>query len=81
MGRLRPGGGMRDEDEPGWGEGAGATAARRKLGSLLAGDFLLYEVTGDREMRVLRFPRAVTRPAGSGGRASPRAGGAAPPPP
>lgn len=71
---------MRDEDEAGWGDGPGVTEARRKLGSLLAGDFLLYEVTGDREMRVLRFPRALIGREGSGGRASPRGAGEAPPP-
>lgn len=54
--------------------------ARRKLRNLLAGDYLLYEVTAHRELRVVRFPRravAVTPPAGDDGRAFPRGGGAA----
>jgi hypothetical protein len=53
----------------------------RKLRHLLAGDFLLYEVTTDRELRVLRFPRRFTRPAGSSGRAFPRGASEAPPSP
>jgi hypothetical protein len=58
--------------------------ARRKLRNLLAGDYLLYEVTAGRELRVLRFPRrtvAVTRPAGAAGRAFPTEGGGARPAP
>jgi hypothetical protein len=56
-----------------------AREARRKLRNLLDGDFLLYELTGDRQMRVLRLPRRVSPPAGAGGRACPRAAGGAPP--
>ena len=47
---------MPDHSERGWEEGDGAPEARRKLTHLLAGDFMLYEVTADREMRVLRLP-------------------------
>jgi hypothetical protein len=54
-------------------------AARRKLHNLLEGHFLLYELTGDRQMRVLRLPRRLTPREGSGDRASRRAGGGAPP--
>jgi hypothetical protein len=53
---------MGDDAERGWPDGApGVTEARRKLDNLLAGRFLLYEVTGDREMRVLSFPRRIPR--------------------
>jgi hypothetical protein len=45
----------------------------------MAGDFLLFELTGDREMRVLHLPRRVSSPnappAAAAGPASPRAGG------
>lgn len=64
--RARPGGGPDD-------------AARRKLGNLLAGDFLLYELTGNREMHVLCLPRRLTACEGNGDRASRTAGGGAPP--
>jgi hypothetical protein len=52
---------MWDQGEPGWDDGEpGALEARRKVEHLLAGDYLLYEVTGDRELRVLRLPRRLT---------------------
>ncbi len=72
---------MRDEDgERGWPDGApGGDEARRKLHNLLAGRFLLYEVTGDRQMVVLSMPRRVTATAGPAGRPSRRAAGGAPP--
>ncbi len=54
-------------------------AARRKLRNLLEGRFLLYELTGDREMHVLRLPRRLTPREGSGDRASRTAGGGGPP--
>lgn len=57
----------------------GAVEAHRKLCNLLAGDFLLYELTADRELHVLRFPRRLIPREASGGRASPREGGGAPP--
>ena len=53
----------------------------RKLRHLMAGDFLLYEVTADRELRVLRFPRRLTRPGASSGPAFPRGVAGAPPGP
>jgi hypothetical protein len=62
----------------------GASAAEsgdRKLRHLMAGDFLLYEVTADRELRVLRFPRRLTRPGASSGPAFPRGVAGAPPAP
>ncbi len=62
----------------------GSSAAEngdRKLRHLMAGDFLLYEVTADRELRVLRFPRRLTPPAGSSGPAFPRGAAGAPPAP
>ena len=65
------------------GRAGGASVAdegERKVRHLLAGDFLLYEVTTDRELRVLRFPRRFTRPAASSGRAFPRGASGAPPP-
>jgi len=71
---------MRDDGERGWPDGApGVTEARRKLHNLLAGDFLLYEVTADREMRVLCFPRRVSPGEGHGDPPSPRAAGEAHP--
>lgn len=72
---------MRDNSENGWGDCPAAAEARRKLTSLLAGDFLLYEVTADREMHVLRFPSRISSREGRADRAFPRVGGAAPPPP
>lgn len=71
---------MPDHAERGWKDATGAPEARRKLMHLLAGDYLLYEVTADREIRVLRFPTRVTAPAASVDRAFPRANGAARPP-
>ena len=68
----------------GHGGRAGSSAAEegdRKLRHLLAGDFLLYEVTTERELRVLRFPRRLTRPGASFDRASRRGASGAPPPP
>ena len=74
-----------DQGQRGGDAGApGAERARRKLRNLLAGDFLLYEVTAGRELRVLRFPRrtvSVSPPAGAGGRAFPREGEGARPAP
>lgn len=73
---------MRDDGDRGWPDGApGVAEARRKLHNLLAGDFLLYEVTADREMRVLRFPRRLIPSEGSAGPPSRRAAGGAPPAP
>ena len=70
---------MPDHAERGWDDAPGAPEARRKLMHLLAGDYLLYEVTADREMRVLRLPTRIRPPAASGDRACRRANGAAPP--
>ncbi len=71
---------MRDDDERGWPDGApGVTEARRKLHNLLTGEFLLYELTADREMRVLSFPRRVTAIEGLADRPFRRAAGGAPP--
>ena len=70
---------MPEHAERGWDDAPGAPEARRKLMHLLAGDYLLYEVTADRELRVLRFPTRVRPPAASGDRAFPRANGAGPP--
>jgi hypothetical protein len=60
-------------------------AAARKVAHLLAGDYLLYELTADREMRVLHLPRRISSRlrtgAGSAGPASRRAGGGATPAP
>ena len=56
-------------------------AAARKIARLLAGDYLLYEVTAEREMRVLHLPRRVSPPAAAAGPASRRAGGGATPAP
>jgi hypothetical protein len=56
-------------------------ATARKIAGLLAGDFLLYELTGAREMRVLHLPRRISSPAAGAGRASRRAGGGASPAP
>ena len=50
---------MQDHSERGWSDARGAPEARRKLTHLLAGDFMLYEVTADREMRILRPPAAT----------------------
>ena len=51
---------MPEHSERGWSDARGAQEARRKLTHLLAGDFLLYEVTAARAMRVLRLPTRVT---------------------
>ena len=56
-------------------------AAASKLAHLLAGDYLLYELTADREMRVLHVPRPVSPRAAAAGRASRTAGGGATPAP
>ena len=56
-------------------------AAARKVASLLSGDFLLYELTAGREMRVLHLPRRLSPPAACAGRASRRAAGGASPAP
>lgn len=69
---------MPDQPERGWIDTGAARDARRKLTNLLAGDFMLYELTGDREMRVLRFPTRLTGAAGYVDRAFPRADGATP---
>jgi hypothetical protein len=69
---------MADHSERGWRDARGAPEARRKLTHLLAGDFLLYEVTADREMRVLRFPTRLTPAGACADRAFPRANGATP---
>lgn len=70
---------MWDEGQRGWPDDApGVPEARRKIHNLLAGDFLLYEVTADRELHVLRFPRRLTAVEGNGGRVSRRAAGGAP---
>ena len=59
--------------------------AARKLDHLLAGDYLLYELTADREMRVLHLPRPfssrLTNGGAAAGRASRTAGGGATPAP
>jgi hypothetical protein len=52
------------------------TPAARKMRHLLAGDYLLYELTGDRQMRVLHLPVRLTAPEGCAGRAFPRGGAA-----
>lgn len=71
---------MRDDDDRGWPDGApGVTEARRKLHNLLTGEFLLYELTADREMRVLSFPRRVSVSEGRVDRPFRRAAGGAPP--
>ena len=70
---------MPDHSEGGWGDACGTPEARRKLTHLLAGDFMLYEVTADREMRVLCFPRRVSPGEGHGDPPSPRAAGEAHP--
>jgi hypothetical protein len=70
---------MPDHSERGWGEMRGAPEARRKLTHLLAGDFMLYEVTADREMRVLRLPTRLRPREEPADRASPTANGGAPP--
>lgn len=64
-------------------DGRAQEAAARKIARLLAGDYLLYELTGEREMRVLHLPRRISPapPAAAAGPASRRAGGAAPPAP
>jgi hypothetical protein len=56
-------------------------AAARKVASLLAGDFLLCELTAERELRVLHLPRRLSPPAACAGRASRRAAGGASPAP
>jgi hypothetical protein len=56
-------------------------AATRKVASLLAGDFLLCELTAERELRVLHLPRRLSPPAACAGRASRRAAGGASPAP
>jgi hypothetical protein len=50
------------------------TAAERELRHLPAGDHLLYEPSGDRQMPVLHLPRRLSPPAGCAGRACPRGG-------
>jgi len=50
------------------------TATARKVRHLLAGDYLLYELTGDRQMRVLHLPLRLSPRAGAAGRACPRGG-------
>ncbi len=72
---------MPDHSERGWSDARGAPEARRKLTHLLAGDFMLFEVTADREMRVLHLPTRLTPREACADRASPRANGAAPPSP
>jgi hypothetical protein len=72
---------MPDDAERGWGDAQGAPEARRKLTHLLAGDYLLYEVTADREMRVLRFPTRIIAREAVGEGASPGTNGGGPPPP
>ncbi len=72
---------MQDHSERGWSDARGAPEARRKLTHLLAGDFMLYEVTADREMRILRLPTRLSPREDCAGRAFPRASGAAPPSP
>lgn len=70
---------MRDDGDRGWPDATpGVPEARRKLHNLLAGDYLLYELTANREMHVLRLPRRITPGEGNGGRASRRADGEAP---
>jgi hypothetical protein len=59
----------------------GDAAATRKLANLLSGDYLLYELTAKREMRVLHLPRRLSPPVAAAGRASRRAGGGATPAP
>ncbi len=56
-------------------------ATARKIAGLLAGDYLLYEVTAERDMRVLHLPRRLSPPAACAGPASRRAGGGATPAP
>ncbi len=60
---------------------AAQEATARKIAGLLAGDYLLYEVTAEREMRVLHLPRRVSSridpAAAAAGPASRRAGGGA----
>lgn len=72
---------MPDHSERGWSDTRGAPEARRKLTHLLAGDFMLYELTADREMRILRLPTRITPRAACADRACPTADGAAPPAP
>jgi hypothetical protein len=71
---------MPEHAERGWDDAPDAPEARRKLMHLLAGDYLLYEVTADREMLVLRLPTRIRPPEACGDRAFPRANGAGPPP-
>ena len=70
---------MPDHSERGWGDARDAIEARRKLTHLLAGDFMLYEVTADREMRVLRLPTRLRPREETVDRASRTANGGAPP--
>lgn len=60
-------------------------AAARKIARLLAGDYLLYELTAEREMRVLHLPRRISPrvdpAAAAAGPASRRAGGGGTPAP
>ena len=60
-------------------EARAEAAAARKVARLLAGDYLLYEVTAERALRVLHLPRRVSPPAAAAGPASRRAGGGATP--
>ena len=59
--------------------GRAESPADRKLCNLLAGDYLLYELTADRQMRVLHLPRRISPPAGCAGRAFPTGGAGATP--
>jgi hypothetical protein len=71
---------MLDLGQRGWDDGEpGVAEARRKLEHLLAGDYLLYEVTGDRELRVLRLPARLIAHGGAAGRAFPTRAWEAPP--
>jgi hypothetical protein len=72
---------MREEHgERGWPDGGpGVDEARRKLHNLLAGRFLLYEVTADRQLLVLSMPRRLTATGGPADRPFRRAAGEAPP--
>ena len=71
---------MHDQDERGWRDGEpGVPEARRKLRHLMAGDYLLYEVTGNRELRVLRLPARLTSLADASGRSFPTRAWEAPP--
>lgn len=71
---------MPDHSAGGWSDSApGAREARRKLENLLVGDYMLFEITSQREMRILHLPTRVRPCAGSAGPAFPTANGGAPP--